>query len=292
MKRIITGALALLLAVAALGCTSRTKRVLSEAFEKLNEAKSMHMEMDVTVVAQTLPGSDADGEPQAIRMYESMDYHKPTETMQIDVSAQIEAKVGEPTEALKLVQYRIYRDGDERKGALSYNGETWYSTTVSSLSGVAYQDPAAQIDAFFSYGDRFTLIGTETVDGMAVTVYEGIFDSKSMKEILERYLSGSGVPLITFRDELWAELPDVTARIGIGENGYPVTIEIDVAAFMQKLLDHLLGALQRDSHLSISEMTFAYRYSGFNTVDEIPAPDNVQDSLIDDSDIGLSMFMP
>ena len=292
MKRIITGAVALMLAISAFGCTKSPKKILSEAFETLNDAESMHMEMDVHVVAQIRTGSDtdADTDTAAILMRESMDCHKPTETMQIDVSAQYEG--ADQTDLTPVIQYRIFRDGDGRKSAMSYDGETWYSTSLSGLSGVAYQDPATQIDMFFARGDRFSPVGTEELDGAAVTVYAGAFDSKSMQEILGRYLSQSGVPLITFKDELWAELPDVNLRIAVDRAGYPVMIEIEAAAFMQKLFNHLLSGLQQDAEFTISELTFTFRYSGFNTVDEIPAPDNLQDDPGYFSGLTPSMLLP
>lgn len=284
MKRLLACALALIL-LFAFGCGTSPKKVLSDAYKKLDAAESLHMETEIRF---RVHGGDADGNPNdsqnmSMTMRMPTDMHKPTQTMQLGES--IVYSTGEAlTQSPLEFQLRVYREGDERCCAVTMDGETWYKTpSVESVIEERW-DLSKEIDFFFEMGELFKRTGTEEIDGAAVTMYEGTLDSESMKALLNRFTAGpSGTPMVTLREDLWAEMPGVPVRIAIDRDGYPVLIEADAAAFVQKLMEQLLGGLMQQSAETVAfdELLISVRYSRFNAVEPIAAPENVSEELMD-----------
>ncbi len=285
MKRILTILLAALLMLSVAGCKESPKKALSEAYTNLNEAESMRMEMEERVSIRM----QQDGETHSIlfAMQVVTDMHKPTRTMQIGEYMTYEYD-GEPmAQPTTIMELRVFQDGDARKGAFSRDGESW--VLIPTLEAVIQErwDLSDEIKIFFEHGDRFKKTGTETVDGVQTTVYEGMFDSESMKGLLKEYLNGTdGVPLITLRDEIWDKLPEIGVKAAIDENGYPVVLEIDGKDFAAALFEQLLGPMLQSGGTAIEfdEMTVTIRYSRFNFIEPFTAPDN----LIEDDSISYS----
>ncbi len=157
--------------------------------------------------------------------------------------------------------------------AIRYGGmDKWIGSTFENSGLGLLQNTLGDYHTFLSdWAEQFTLVGEDAVNGEPATVYEAVFEGEALRKLVEMYTVGDGEPLITFTDELLSELPGVRHRVAIDANGRPVYQEIDVAAFLSKLLERLLP--ENDFH--IDKLLIKETLSDFNAVGPLEIPEEV-----------------
>lgn len=184
-----------------------------------------------------------------------------------------------PTE----IPFCVWNQDGKTCYAIRYGGmDKWIGSTFENSGLGLLQNTLGDYHTFLSdWAEQFTLVGEDTVNGEPATVYEAVFEGEALRKLVEMYTVGDSEPLITFTDELLSELPGVRHRVAIDANGRPVYQEIDVAAFLGKLLERLLP--ENDFH--IDKLQIKGTLSDFNAVGPLEIPEEV---VLEDYSTALS----
>ena len=276
VKRLLAGllALTLVLGLCACGGPRTPAEVMKKAGENLAKAKSMTF--DMTLEMSMSAGSEA------VDMTISMDGETTTEP--VVVHADMTIDLG----ALGAMEMELYAE----------QNDTTVTSYISAM-GVwmkeeeALDEATAALDAKGDMGSSLALasgleeIGTETVDGVEATRYDGVITKENLQEVLKNtgVLDDLGDAMdlkkrLEDAAENTAELGDIPISIWIDKKAMlPVQYEMDMTEMMQKLIARTgEGTESLGGLLTINKVRVSMTVSDLDSVGEIVIPDEAKNA--------------
>ena len=254
---------------------------IAEANEKLQQVKSMHMDMEMNMgmVITIAMGELKQTMPMDIHMLYAMDVINDPYVVRADVTLSTNTN----DESMQGVIYVVKEGEDMILYASDDDGVTW-NKTVNPKDSQLPQGPSETLDMFSGEGVNIQLTGVEEVNGKPAKVYAGTIDGKFLQQVLNA--SGSMNELTEamgadMSEEALANLSDIDVTIMIdAESGLPVRYVIDMAGAMKDLMMTALVAsmggelpegveLDIDMSATLIEMTL----SNFDAVEPIEIPE-------------------
>lgn len=299
MKRIITGMLALLLALSLCACRKQAEQtaapieertaeeIVRTAMNVTKETESMHVsgELKFGITLKDGLGTKSQPEEGAEEVAESTDQIAVTIAFDVDCTYAPMALKGSMTleesysSAEQTVQFCLWEQDGKTVMAFRYGGDDrWvaHSMPMQEL-GVSVDKYADLIqEGIFN----FARAGEDTVNGVPVTLYTCALGGEGIRRILDTLESEiDGIPPVTFSDELVAKLKPIGITCAIGADDRPVRISVDAAAFADTFIETVVGPIIGEQAQSIAVDTFTIEcfYSDFNAVGPIAPPENYID---------------
>lgn len=253
---------------------------IAEANEKLQQVKSMHLDMEMTMglTISISMGEMNQTMPMDIHMLYAMDVITDPYVAKMDLSLS-----GMGHEEQKGTIYAT-RDGENTILYTSDDeGVTWKKST-NPQEGQLPQSPDATLNMFSGAAANIQLIGTEEVNGKTASVYAGTIDGKFLQEILDSTAAAGELTEAMGADmsaEALADLSDIQVTVKIDqESGLPVQYTIDMADAMKDLMHAALvasmgGELPEgfEMELDMSAMVIDMVLSNFDAVEPIEIPE-------------------
>lgn len=253
---------------------------IAEANEKLQQVKSMHLDMEMTMglTISISMGEMNQTMPMDIHMLYVMDIITDPYVAKMDLSLS-----GMGQEEQKGTIYAT-RDGENTILYTSDDeGVTWKKST-NPQEGQLPQSPDATLNMFSGAAANIQLIGTEEVNGKTASVYAGTIDGKFLQEILDSTAAAGELTEAMGADmsaEALADLSDIQVTVKIDqESGLPVQYTIDMADAMKDLMHAALvasmgGELPEgiEMDLDMSAMVIDMVLSNFDAVEPIEIPE-------------------
>lgn len=253
---------------------------IAEANEKLQQVKSMHLDMEMTMglTVNFSMGEMNQTVPMDIHMLYVMDIITDPYVAKMDLSLS-----GMGHEEQKGTIYAT-RDGENTILYTSDDeGVTWKKST-NPQEGQLPQSPDATLNMFSGAAANIQLIGTEEVNGKTASVYAGTIDGKFLQEILDSTAAAGELTEAMGADmsaEALADLSDIQVTVKIDqESGLPVQYTIDMADAMKDLMHAALvasmgGELPEgiEMELDMSAMVIDMVLSNFDAVEPIEIPE-------------------
>jgi hypothetical protein len=252
---------------------------IAEANEKLQQVKSMHMDMEMNMgmVITIAMGELKQTMPMDIHMLYAMDIINDPYVGRANVT------LSTNDESMQGVIYVVKEGEDMILYASDDDGVTW-NKTVNPKDGQLPQGPSETLDMFSGEGVNIQLTGVEEVNGKPAKVYAGTIDGKFLQQVLNA--SGSMNELTEamgadMSEEALANLSDIDVTIMIdAESGLPVRYVIDMAGAMKDLMMTALvvsmgGELPEGVELDIdmSATLIEMTLSNFDAVEPIEIPE-------------------
>lgn len=252
---------------------------IAEANEKLQQVKSMHMDMEMNMgmVITIAMGELKQTMPMDIHMLYAMDVINDPYVGRADVT------LSTSDESMQGVIYVVKEGEDMILYASDDDGVTW-NKTVNPKDSQLPQGPSETLDMFSGEGVNIQLTGVEEVNGKPAKVYAGTIDGKFLQQVLNAFGSMSELTEAMGADmseEALANLSDIDVTIMIdAESGLLVRYVIDMAGAMKDLMMTALVAsmggelpegveLDIDMSATLIEMTL----SNFDAVEPIEIPE-------------------
>ena len=253
---------------------------IAEANEKLQQVKSMHLDMEMTMglTISISMGEMNQTMPMDIHMLYVMDIITDPYVAKMDLSLS-----GMGQEEQKGTIYAT-RDGENTILYTSDDeGVTWKKSTNPQEDQLP-QSPDATLNMFSGAAANIQLIGTEEVNGKTASVYAGTIDGKFLQEILDSTAAAGELTEAMGADmsaEALADLSDIQVTVKIDqESGLPVQYTIDMADAMKDLMHAALvasmgGELPEgiEMELDMSAMVIDMVLSNFDAVEPIEIPE-------------------
>ncbi len=253
---------------------------IAEANEKLQQVKSMHLDMEMTMglTISISMGEMNQTMPMDIHMLYVMDIITDPYVAKMDLSLS-----GMGQEEQKGTIYAT-RDGENTILYTSDDeGVTWKKSTNPQENQLP-QSPDATLNMFSGAAANIQLIGTEEVNGKTASVYAGTIDGKFLQEILDSTAAAGELTEAMGADmsaEALADLSDIQVTVKIDqESGLPVQYTIDMADAMKDLMHAALvasmgGELPEgiEMELDMSAMVIDMVLSNFDAVEPIEIPE-------------------
>ncbi len=253
---------------------------IAEANEKLQQVKSMHLDMEMTMglTISISMGEMNQTMPMDIHMLYVMDIITDPYVAKMDLSLS-----GMGHEEQKGTIYAT-RDGENTILYTSDDeGVTWKKSTNPQEDQLP-QSPDATLNMFSGAAANIQLIGTEEVNGKTASVYAGTIDGKFLQEILDSTAAAGELTEAMGADmsaEALADLSDIQVTVKIDqESGLPVQYTIDMADAMKDLMHAALvasmgGELPEgiEMELDMSAMVIDMVLSNFDAVEPIEIPE-------------------
>ena len=253
---------------------------IAEANEKLQQVKSMHLDMEMTMglTVNFSMGEMNQTVPMDIHMLYVMDIITDPYVAKMDLSLS-----GMGHEEQKGTIYAT-RDGENTILYTSDDeGVTWKKSTNPQEDQLP-QSPDATLNMFSGAAANIQLIGTEEVNGKTASVYAGTIDGKFLQEILDSTAAAGELTEAMGADmsaEALADLSDIQVTVKIDqESGLPVQYTIDMADAMKDLMHAALvasmgGELPEgiEMELDMSAMVIDMVLSNFDAVEPIEIPE-------------------
>ncbi len=253
---------------------------IAEANEKLQQVKSMHLDMEMTMglTISISMGEMNQTMPMDIHMLYVMDIITDPYVAKMDLSLS-----GMGQEEQKGTIYAT-RDGENTILYTSDDeGVTWKKSTNPQEDQLP-QSPDATLNMFSGAAANIQLIGTEEVNGKTASVYAGTIDGKFLQEILDSTAAAGELTEAMGADmsaEALADLSDIQVTVKIDqESGLPVQYTIDMADAMKDLMHAALvasmgGELPEgiEMELDMSAMVIDMALSNFDAVEPIEIPE-------------------
>lgn len=253
---------------------------IAEANEKLQQVKSMHLDMEMTMglTVNFSMGEMNQTVPMDIHMLYVMDIITDPYVAKMDLSLS-----GMGQEEQKGTIYAT-RDGENTILYTSDDeGVTWKKSTNPQEDQLP-QSPDATLNMFSGAAANIQLIGTEEVNGKTASVYAGTIDGKFLQEILDSTAAAGELTEAMGADmsaEALADLSDIQVTVKIDqESGLPVQYTIDMADAMKDLMHAALvasmgGELPEgiEMELDMSAMVIDMVLSNFDAVEPIEIPE-------------------
>ena len=252
---------------------------IAEANEKLQQVKSMHLDMEMTMglTISISMGEMNQTMPMDIHMLYVMDIITDPYVAKMDLSL---SGMGQEQKGT------IYttRDGENTILYTSDDeGVTWKKSTNPQEDQLP-QSPDATLNMFSGAAANIQLIGTEEVNGKTASVYAGTIDGKFLQEILDSTAAAGELTEAMGADmsaEALADLSDIQVTVKIDqESGLPVQYTIDMADAMKDLMHAALvasmgGELPEgiEMELDMSAMVIDMVLSNFDAVEPIEIPE-------------------
>lgn len=244
------------------------------AFEKLNEADSMHMDF-VEDVSVTI-GMPSLGYTQSMDMSVVLDCDSDKATG----SSRIEGRVSAMGFEENVLAYTETVDGKALTYTSSDGGATWTLQDRSDGSDNAVlSDPTASVDLWMKHAKNFEKTGTERVNGFDTTVYAGKLSGEYVKD-------AAGMTGVGALDEaMLNDLDDLPITFWIdNDSGRVVRIVLDMQDMMKTLFENVMqesmGELPESIELSIEvgKASVTCDMSRFNEIPPIVIPDEARGS--------------
>ena len=277
-KKIAAGALALAMMFTLAACGKEQSgadaaSVMAAAQQELTKVSSMRytyaMEMAISAegesVEMTVNGSaEMTMDPIAVKMTMNMDMlGMALENIQIYMVP----------ENGRMVTYV----GMDMEGA---GQNQWYKTLAEDATISTEQYNA--VDSFELYmknGSNFKAVGTETVQGVSATRYEGVISSDVLEETLEKSgnLDNIGSLLGEDYSDALAKMGGLPITIWISDAGLPVKYVFDMTSMVAELIKNTAED-NRDAGVSVDKVMMSMEVEGYNDISAITVPQDALDS--------------
>lgn len=298
MKRILTFALALILALSLCACRARSTdaaqpaeeprkltpaEAVTAAMDANNSIESAHVSASLSLDMTWQPDSDTAMSVENIKasILIDADYQKSPYilkgTVTLDLSEESETQ-------LEKLPFCLWQEDGELCVAMGYDvgsKTTWYGYRMGTedvTSMVPTQESLAQYQTLLrDWAEHFTDAGEMTVNGEPATAYEAQIDGEMLRKMFESYKDPNGDPMLTFSDELIKELPPIRFVIAVDANGMPVYQEVDAAAFALALLKRIVPTTfgAEIDGFTLDTLLLTTTVSQVNAVDSIEIPEDV-----------------
>ena len=283
MKRITCLAIAVLMALALAACGGNNggeKSVepsIAEIMEKAQtsmeniSSMSYDMTMDIGMAVSNMTfdistdvKADYIAEPIKMKMDMNMD-------MGILGSMQI-------LSYMEIVDgtYYMYTGFPDEDGTM-----IWMKEKIE-LGDIAQYDAQKSMDLYIRSAESFKENGTEVIDGVNTTRYDGIISRDAWNEVLENtgVLEQLDVSDIDEISGFFDDLGDLPISIWIADETYiPMKYEMDMKDFMQGLMDKIMeeaieeGEDAEDYAITITKTDLSMIMSNINGIDSIEIPE-------------------
>ena len=273
-KRIFVICLLFCLLLAMTGC-NQDEKVLKEAVENLNAAQSMtaesEMEMDMAVGDTTI-GMHL--------TYDQKSIHEPLQC-EMDVVGTIETG----GETMDMTNKLYCETVDEKLQVYTQFGGNWYNAGDGSTTSLAQQfDIAKVMELYVSAMQDFAAAGTETINGVETTRYEGVLSEEYFKQVLDEsgVLSQIGLSSDIDEDtlkELFTDIGSVPITIWVdteAETVMPVQYAFDMTSMMQSIIKKLGGDAM--ANVTVEKVYMRMTITGADNVDSITIPEEAKNS--------------
>ena len=246
------------------------------ALAKLNDVKSMHMDMTMLMdMAMVVPAMGMNL-PIKVTMNYALDEQrdpalgKMNMTMDMDMGA-----FGK--ESMTALVY-MDMTGEE---AVSYSSTDDGATWTSGGEDLGKIDPQETIEVLKKNAKEFTKVGADTVDGKAVTVYTGKLDGQYVQEIMATTGMSDMLDSMNMGDTSEGAVPgDILVTISVDdETGYPVYYAYDMTDLLKDVLSAAMkeamgaGAGEIEINLDVAAVTTECTLSQFDSVPAIEIPE-------------------
>lgn len=277
-KKIAAGALALAMMFTLAACGKEQSgadaaSVMAAAQQELTKVSSMRytyaMEMAISAegesVEMTVNGSaEMTMDPIAVKMTMNMDMlGMALENIQIYMVP----------ENGRMVTYV----GMDMEGA---GQNQWYKTLAEDATISTEQYNA--VDSFELYmknGSNFKAVGTETVQGVSATRYEGVISSDVLEETLEKSGNLDNISSLLGEDysDALAKMGGIPITIWISDAGLPVKYVFDMTSMVAELIKNTAED-NRDAGVSVDKVMMSMEVEGYNDISAITVPQDALDS--------------
>ena len=246
------------------------EEAVREAFEKLNEADSMHLDFveDVSVSV----GIPAISYTQDMNISLVLD----VDSDKANGMSRIEGTVSAMGFEQNVIAYGETVDGSVLTYSSTDGGTTWTLNDSQTVS-----DPTASVDTWMQHAKDFEKTGTEQVNGFDTTVYTGTLSGECVKDA-----TGMAGEMFGSLDEATLEgLDDFPITFWIdNESGRVVRIVLDMNAMMATLMENALmesigelpAGMDMDLSIDIKKAEVVCDLSKFNEIPPIVIPDEAR----------------
>lgn len=285
-RKLICGALALVLVFSLAACGQKDKTeggdpasVMLSAQQELKKVSSMSytyaMEMSMTADGETTEISvdgtaDMTLDPAAVKMTMNM------KMLGMELKDMQIYMVPEGSQVVNYVGMDMMGTGENQ----------WYKSLSGDTDLGISTDQYNAVDSFELYmknGSGFKAAGTETVQGVSATRYEGVISSDMLDETLKA--SGSMDSITSMIGEDDAEVLDVLNKAGgipitiwINDEGLPVKYVFDMTTLLGEIIKSAAQEGEDTADVGIDKFVMSMEVLGYNSVEAITVPQEVLDS--------------
>lgn len=273
-KKLLAGllALTLMLGLCACGGPRTPAEVMKKAGENLAKAKSMTF--DTMLEMSMSAGSET------VDMTISMDGEATTEPVVVHAGMAIDLG------ALGAMEMELYaeQNDDAVTTYISALGQ-WMKEEAPLDEENAALDAKGDMGSSLALASGLEEVGTETVDGVEATRYDGVITKEHLQEVLKNtgVLDDLGDAMDLKKSledaaENTAGLGDIPISIWIDKEAMlPVRYEMDMTEMMQKLMAQALSAVSAEYPM-VSQVKVSMTIGGIDTVEAITIPDEARNA--------------
>ncbi len=280
--KLLSAGIVLTLALTLAACDSASvtpEEAMNKAQEAMNDVSSMHYTMDMDV------GMSADDESFEIKSTAEADCIVDPMTLGMDMHMSM-AGLLDIDMKMYMVQdgadYTVYTGMDDGDGNI-----TWTQDTMEDLDALAQYDAQKNMEIYLENGTNFTEAGTEEINGVSATRYDGVITGDSIQAVIESsgvldQLASLGLDGL---EDMYQDLGDLPVSIWIDpDTSLPVKYEMDMTAMMQGMMDKLMTSMDEasDVGLTIDKCAVVLVYSDYNGIDVIDIPQEALDASSSD----------
>ena len=281
-KKLLAGllVLALMLGLCACGGPKTPEEVIANVNENLAKVKSMTFGMTTEMTMQSFN--------ETVDMTISMDGETTTEPAVVHADMNIDMG------AFGSIAMEMYAEQSDSAAVTYINtlGQ-WMKEEVDLSEENGLIDAKGDMSTSLESAVELREIGTETIDGVEATRYDGVITKENLQKVLDStgMLNELG-DVLGMQDGLGdtaentAELGDIPISIWVDKEAMmPVRYEMDMTELMQALMTQALAAeLGEDAdalgedYLTISKVKVAMTVGGFDSVEAIVIPDEAKNA--------------
>lgn len=281
-KKLLAGllVLALMLGLCACGGPKTPEEVIANVNENLAKVKSMTFGMTTEMTMQSFN--------ETVDMTISMDGETTTEPAVVHADMNIDMG------AFGSIAMEMYAEQSDSAAVTYINtfGQ-WMKEEVDLSEENGLIDAKGDMSTSLESAVELREIGTETIDGVEATRYDGVITKENLQKVLDStgMLNELG-DVLGMQDGLGdtaentAELGDIPISIWVDKEAMmPVRYEMDMTELMQALMTQALAAeLGEDAdalgedYLTISKVRITMTVGGFDSVEAIVIPDEAKNA--------------
>lgn len=245
---------------------------MAAALENMNSVTSMEaqmvIEMDLTM--------EADGQSQSVESVTTMDMAYFTDPMKIKMDMTMDMG------AQGSASMSVYADADEDGNYMMYmfDGANWSAAPVD-MGDLAEYDARNSMVSSIGDGDRYTLEGTETVDGVNAYKYSYTMTGDEMKEALSSAGAFDSFSSLGMSESdaynMLDGMGEVVTYVWIDEATlYPIKYEMDMTEVMDALMSAIIEGLGEEAEgisMHIPNMNMTMTCTNFNSAADFTVPE-------------------